>query len=185
MYPISLYKVRFHPIARDCVGFLSTPRDANRKQSWEKIVSSETALSMYKLRLYQDTIRKPPEFLFSVIRPPEKRLITWAQSAKVMSSLTRVVWWLRTATRVVFYLLWIWKYKIVVNNTFLVPTLTCETTIYDKKTIRVPVLSHQTTRVKTYHLSAKREGDEFFTEGGLVNENSNEGGFLFIMTLKI
>ena len=36
-----------------------------------------------------------------------------------------------------------------------------------------------------YHLSAKREGDEFFTEGGLVNENSNEGGFLFIMNLKI
>ena len=47
------------------------------------------------------------------------------------------------------------------------------------------VLGHQTIRVKTYHLSAKREGDEFFTEGGLVNENSNEGGFLFIMNLKI
>ena len=60
-------------------------------------------------------------------------------------------------------------------------------TQYNKKTIRVPVLSHQTTRlgVKTYHLSAKREGDEFFTEGGLVNENSNEGGCLFIMNLKI
>ena len=28
------------------------------------------------------------------------------------------------------YLLWIWKNKIVVNNTFLVPTLTCETIIY-------------------------------------------------------
>ena len=56
---------------------------------------------------------------------------------------------------------------------------------YDKKTTQVPVLSHQTTRVKTYHLSAKREGDEFFTEGGVVNENSNEGGFLFIMNLKI
>ena len=56
---------------------------------------------------------------------------------------------------------------------------------YNEKTTRVPVLSHQTTRVKTYHLSAKREGDEFFTEGGLVNENSNEGGFLFIMNLKI
>ena len=56
---------------------------------------------------------------------------------------------------------------------------------YNKKTTRVPVLSHQTTRVKTYHLSAKREGDEFFSEGGLVNENSNEGGFLFIMNLKI
>ena len=56
---------------------------------------------------------------------------------------------------------------------------------YNKKTTRVPVLSHQTTRVKTYHLSAKREGDEFFTEGGLVNKNSNEGGFLFIMNLKI
>ena len=55
---------------------------------------------------------------------------------------------------------------------------------YNKKTTRVPVLSHQTTRVKTYHLSANREGDEFFTEGGLVNENSNEGGFLFIMNLK-
>ena len=52
---------------------------------------------------------------------------------------------------------------------------------YDKKTTRVPVLSHQTTRVKTYHLSAKREGDEFFTEVGLVNENSNKGVFLFIM----
>ena len=49
--------------------------------------------------------------------------------------------------------------------------------IYNKKTTRVPVLSH--------HLSVKREGDEFFTEGGLVNENSNEGGFLFIMNLKI
>ena len=36
-----------------------------------------------------------------------------------------------------------------------------------------------------FDLSAKREGDEFFTEGGLVNENSNEGGFLFIMNLKI
>ena len=58
-------------------------------------------------------------------------------------------------------------------------------TWYNKKTTWVPVLSHQTTRVKTYHLSAKREGDEFFTEGGLVNENSNEGGFLFIMNLKI
>ena len=58
-------------------------------------------------------------------------------------------------------------------------------TEYDKKTTRVPVLSHQTTRVKTYHLSAKREGDEFFTKGLLVNENSNEGGFLFIMNLKI
>ena len=57
--------------------------------------------------------------------------------------------------------------------------------IYNKKTTRVPVLSHQTTRVKTYHLSAKRDGDEFFTEGGLVNENNNEGGFLFIMNLKI
>ena len=57
--------------------------------------------------------------------------------------------------------------------------------VENKKTTRVPVLSHQTTRVKTYHLSAKREGDEFFTEGGLVNENSNEGGFLFIMNLKI
>ena len=56
---------------------------------------------------------------------------------------------------------------------------------YNEKTTRVPVLSHQTTRVKTYHLSAKREGDEFSTEGGLVNENSNEGGFLFIMNLKI
>ena len=56
---------------------------------------------------------------------------------------------------------------------------------YKKKTTRVPVLSHQTTRVKTYHLSAKREGDEFFTEGGMVNESSNEGGFLFIMNLKI
>ena len=56
---------------------------------------------------------------------------------------------------------------------------------YNKKTTRVPVLSHQTTRVKTYHLSAKREGDEFFYEGGLLTENSNEGGFLFIMNLKI
>ena len=27
--------------------------------------------------------------------------------------------------------------------------------IYNKKTTRVPVLSHQATRVKTYHLSAK------------------------------
>ena len=42
----------------------------------------------------------------------------------------------------------------------------------NKKTTRVPVLSHQTTRVKTYHLSAKRKGDEFFTEGGLMTENS-------------
>ena len=50
---------------------------------------------------------------------------------------------------------------------------------------RVPVLSHQTIRVKTYHQSAKREGAEFFTEGGLVKENSNEDGFLFIMNLKI
>ena len=56
---------------------------------------------------------------------------------------------------------------------------------YNKKTTRVPFLSHQTSRVKTYHLSAKREGDEFFTEGCLVNENSNEGGFLFNMNLKI
>ena len=56
---------------------------------------------------------------------------------------------------------------------------------YNKKTTRVPVLSHQTTWVKTYHLSAKREGDEFFTEGGLVNENSNEGGFLFIVTMTL
>ena len=54
-----------------------------------------------------DKIRKPPQFLFSVIRPPEWRRITWAKS------------------------------------------------------------------------------DEFFTEGGLVNEYSNEGGFLFIMNLKI
>ena len=53
------------------------------------------------------------------------------QSAKVMSSIPRVVWWMRTATRVVFYLLWIWKYRIVVNNTFLVPPLTFETTIYN------------------------------------------------------
>ena len=57
--------------------------------------------------------------------------------------------------------------------------------IYNKKTTRVPVLSHQTTQVKTYHLSAKREGDEFFTKGGLVNENNNECGFLFNMNLKI
>ena len=57
--------------------------------------------------------------------------------------------------------------------------------VYNKKTTRVPVLSHQTTRVKTYHLSAKREGDEFYTECGLVNENRNSGGFLFIMNLKI
>ena len=53
------------------------------------------------------------------------------------------------------------------------------------KTIRVAVLSHQTTRVKTYHLSAKREGDEFFNEGGLMTEKRNEGGFLFIMNLKV
>ena len=52
--------------------------------------------------------------------------------------------------------------------------------IYNKKNTRVHVLSQQTTRVKTYHLSAKREGDEFFTEGGLVNENSNEGGFYLL-----
>ena len=58
-------------------------------------------------------------------------------------------------------------------------------TLYNKKTTRVPVLSHQTTGVKTYHLSAKRKGDGFLTEGGLVNENSDEGGFLFIMNLKI
>ena len=64
-------------------------------------------------------------------------------------------------------------------------TMRTQTLIYDKKTILVPVLSHQTTRVKAYHLRAKREGDEFFTEGGLVNENSNDGGFLFIMNLKI
>ena len=50
---------------------------------------------------------------------------------------------------------------------------------------RIPVFSHQTTRVKTYHLSTKHEGDEFFNEGGLMTENSNEGGFLFIMHLKI
>ena len=55
----------------------------------------------------------------------------------------------------------------------------------NKKNTRVPVLSHQTTRVKTYHLSAKREGDEFFSEGGPMTESSNEGGFLFIMNLKI
>ena len=57
--------------------------------------------------------------------------------------------------------------------------------LYNKKTTRVPVPSHQTTRVKTYHLSAKREVDEFFNEGGLVNENSNGEGFLFIMNLKM
>ena len=56
---------------------------------------------------------------------------------------------------------------------------------YNKKTTLVAVLSHQTTRVKTYHLSVKREGDEFFNEGCLMTENSNEGGFLFIMNLKI
>ena len=55
----------------------------------------------------------------------------------------------------------------------------------NKKTTRVPVLSHQTTRVKTYHVSAKREGDEFFNDGGLMTENSNEAGCLFIMNLKI
>ena len=58
-------------------------------------------------------------------------------------------------------------------------------TKYNKKNTRVSVLSHQTTRVKTYHLRAKHEGDQLSTEGGLVNENSNEGGFLFIMNLKI
>ena len=57
--------------------------------------------------------------------------------------------------------------------------------IYNKKTTRVPVFSYQTTQFKTYHRSAKRDGDEFFTEGGLVNENSNEGCFLFIMNLKM
>ena len=57
--------------------------------------------------------------------------------------------------------------------------------MHNKTTTGVAVLSHQTTRVKTYRLSAKREGDEFFNEGGLVTENSNEGGFLFIMNLKI
>ena len=56
--------------------------------------------------------------------------------------------------------------------------------MYYKENTRVPVLSHQTTRVKTYYLSAKRKGDEFFNEGGLMTENSNEGGFLFIMNLK-
>ena len=55
----------------------------------------------------------------------------------------------------------------------------------NKKTTLVPVLSHQTTRVKTYHVSAKREGDEFFNDGSLMTENSNEGGYLFIMNLKI
>ena len=54
-----------------------------------------------------------------------------------------------------------------------------------KKTTLIAVLSHQTTRVKTYHLSAKREGDDFFNEGGLMTENSNEGGFLLIMNLDI
>ena len=58
------------------------------------------------------------------------RVKTYHLSAKLMSSWTRVVWWLRTGTRVIFYSLWIWKYKIVVNNRFLVPTLTYETTIY-------------------------------------------------------
>ena len=57
--------------------------------------------------------------------------------------------------------------------------------LVQNKIRKPPVLSNQTTRVKTYHLSAKREGDEFFTEGGLVNAKSNEGGFLFIMNLKI
>ena len=57
--------------------------------------------------------------------------------------------------------------------------------IYNKKNTRVPVLSHQTTQVKTYYLSAKREGDEFFTEGALMTENMNSGGFLFIMNMKI
>ena len=47
------------------------------------------------------------------------------------------------------------------------------------------VITAQTTRVKTYHLSAKREGDDFFNQGCLMTENSNEGGFLFIMNLKI
>ena len=56
--------------------------------------------------------------------------------------------------------------------------------MYKKKTTQVPVVSHQTTRVKTYHLSTKREGDDFFTEGGLMTQNSNEGGFLFIRNLK-
>ena len=65
-----------------------------------------------------------------VLSHQTSRVKTYHLSAKVMSSLTRVVWWMRTATRVVFYLLWIWKYKIVVNNTFLAPTLTFETTIY-------------------------------------------------------
>ena len=32
---------------------------------------------------------------------------------------------------------------------------------------------------------AKREGDGFFNEGGLMTENSNEGGFLLIMNLNI
>ena len=31
------------------------------------------------------------------------------------------------------------------------------------------------------HSKAKREGDEFFNEDGLVTENNNKGGFLFIM----
>ena len=54
---------------------------------------------------------------------------------------------------------------------------------YNKKTTLIAVLSHQTTRVKTYHLTVKREGDEFFNERGLLTENSDEGGFLFIMNL--
>ena len=49
--------------------------------------------------------------------------------------------------------------------------------VENKKNTRDPVVSHQTYRVKTYHLSA-------FNEGGLLTENSNEGGFLFIMKLK-
>ena len=86
--------------------------------------SSETiwsAYSRYGMKKYNKQTTRVP-----VVR----HKITWAQSSKVMSSLPRVVWWMKTATRVVFYLLWIWKYKIVVNNTFLVPTLTFETTIY-------------------------------------------------------
>ena len=52
---------------------------------------------------------------------------------------------------------------------------------YNKKTTFVPVLSldHPSKDLPL------RSGDEFLTEGGPMTENSSEGGFQFIMILKI
>ena len=56
--------------------------------------------------------RKPPSLLFSFTRPPSVKNSSPSRFALRWYVFTRVVWWLRTGTRVVFLLYYFWWHPI-------------------------------------------------------------------------